>query len=101
MNKSLVQSIKALNSNKGRTILTMLGIVIGISTVILVLSAGAGFRSLINDQVATLGSNTLFIKTKIPPTTKSRGASSNGPGAAFNGIIISSFKQRKMQRQGR
>ena len=42
------QSIKALSANKARTVLTTLGIMIGIATVILVLSAGAGFRSLID-----------------------------------------------------
>lgn len=92
------QSIKALRSNPGRTGLTMLGIIIGIGTVILVLSAGAGFRSLIDAQVATMGSNTLFIQTKIPPTTKNRAASNsdNQVSAAFTGITISSFKQRDL-----
>jgi len=97
MLKLLSQSIKALSANKGRTALTMLGIVIGIATVVLVLSAGAGFRSLINAQVATLGSNTLFIQTRIPPTTKNRAArSGGGPGEAFSGVVITSFKQRDL-----
>lgn len=94
--KIFIQSIKALRANKGRTLLTMLGIVIGIGTVVLVLSAGAGFRSLIDSEVATLGSNTLFIQTRVPPTTKNRAASSGGPADAFNGIVISSFKQRDL-----
>jgi putative ABC transport system permease protein len=92
------QSIKALQANPGRTALTMLGIIIGIGTVILVLSAGAGFRSLINAQVATLGSNTLFIQVRVPPTTKNRAASGSSPGmgAAFTGVTITSFKQRDL-----
>lgn len=94
--KSLKQSIKALSANKGRTGLTMLGIIIGIGTVVLVLSAGAGFRSLIDSQVATLGSNTLFVQVRVPPTTKNRAASSGGPGDAFNGVTITSFKQRDL-----
>jgi putative ABC transport system permease protein len=95
--KPLRQSFKALSANKGRTALTMLGIVIGIGTVVLVLTAGAGFRSLIDAQVATLGSNTLFIKVRVPPTTKNRAAGSGGgPGAAFSGVVISSFKQRDL-----
>jgi putative ABC transport system permease protein len=96
MIKTFKQSIKALRANPGRTFLTMLGIIIGIGTVILVLSAGAGFRSLINDQVDTLGSNTLFIKTRIPPTTKNRAAASSSAGGAFSGVAISSFKQRDL-----
>ncbi len=96
MFKTLKMSVKALQANKGRTILTMLGIVIGISTVVLVLSAGAGFRSLIDSEVATLGSNTLFVQTKIPPTTKNRNANAQGPEAAFSGVTITSFKQRDL-----
>jgi ABC-type antimicrobial peptide transport system permease subunit len=67
MLNALRQSSKALRSNPARTALTTLGIVIGIATVILVLSAGAGFRSLINSQVAALGTNTLFVETREPP----------------------------------
>lgn len=98
MLQSLNQSIKALRSNPGRTALTTLGIVIGISTVILVLSAGAGFRSLINDQVAALGTNTLFIQTRVPPTTKNRAAAGAAPSqnSAFDAVVISSFKQRDL-----
>ncbi|MES2213255.1 MAG: ABC transporter permease [Patescibacteria group bacterium] len=96
MLKALKQSFKALSANKGRTSLTMLGIVIGIGTVVLVLTAGAGFRSLIDAQVATLGSNTLFVQTRVPPTTKNRAAGGGGMDAAFTGVIISSFKQRDL-----
>ena len=45
MSKVLTQSFKALSANPVRTVLTTLGIVIGIATVIMVLSAGAGFKS--------------------------------------------------------
>ena len=94
--KLIIQSLKALKANKARTLLTMLGIVIGIATVVLVLSAGAGFRSLIDSQVDTLGSNTLFIQVRIPPTTKNRNANAQGPESAFSGVIITSFKERDL-----
>ena len=91
------QAIKALFANPVRTGLTTLGIIIGIATVILVLSAGAGFRSLINAQVAALGSNTLFIETRVPPTTKNRAASQNNLNTSgFSGVTITSFKQRDL-----
>jgi len=90
--KILQQSIKALRANPVRTLLTTSGIVIGIATVIMVLSAGAGFRSLINDEIKSLGSDTLFIKTRVPPTTKSR-ANTLTPGIA---VGITTFKQRDL-----
>ena len=77
--------------------MTTLGIMIGIATVIMVLSAGAGFRSLINNEVASLGNNTLFIKTRIPATTKNRAASSV-TGGLTPGIAvgITTFNQRDL-----
>ncbi len=90
--KALTQSIKALSANPVRTFLTTLGIMIGIATVITVLSAGAGFRSLINDEIKSLGSDTLFIKTRVPPTIKNR-ASTLTPGIA---VGITTFVQRDL-----
>ncbi|MDE2311913.1 MAG: ABC transporter permease [Patescibacteria group bacterium] len=86
-------------SNPVRTGLTTLGIIIGIATVILVLSAGAGFRSLINDQVEAFGSNTLFVETRVPPTTKNRAANSAASAdtsRANTAVAITSFKQRDL-----
>ena len=90
------QAIKSLFANPARTALTTLGIIIGIATVILVLSAGAGFRSLINAQVDALGSNTLFVETRVPPTTKNRnaGAAQADTGRATNAVAITSFKNQ-------
>ena len=92
MFKAFQQSIRALKANPVRTVLTTLGIVIGIATVIMVLSAGAGFRSLIDDQIKSLGSDTLFIKTRVPPTTKNR-AQTLTPGIA---VGITTFNQRDL-----
>ncbi|MDP3882624.1 MAG: ABC transporter permease [Candidatus Staskawiczbacteria bacterium] len=90
------QSIKALTANPVRTVLTTLGIVIGIATVILVLSAGAGFRSLVDQQLAAFGTDTLFIETRVPPTTKSRASGSSAASADFSRatttVQITSFK---------
>ncbi|MCL5774728.1 MAG: ABC transporter permease [Patescibacteria group bacterium] len=93
------QSVKALFSNPARTGLTTLGIIIGISTVILVLSAGEGFRSLINAQLEAYGTNTLFVETRVPPTTKNRGggAASADTSRANSPVAITSFKNRDLE----
>ncbi len=95
MFKSLKQSIKVLSANPVRTVLTTLGIVIGIATVILVLSAGEGFRSLIDDQLASWGTDTLFVETRVPPTTKNRNNSATSAdfSRANSAVAITSFKQ--------
>ena len=89
------QALKSLSANSARTILTTLGIMIGIATVILVLSAGAGFRTLINDQVATFGTNTLYVQTKIPSNSKKVVGNPRDQGLG-TGIIITSLKQRDL-----
>jgi putative ABC transport system permease protein len=96
MLKALKQAIKVLSANPVRTLLTTLGIVIGISTVILVLSAGAGFRSLIDKELSTWGTNTLFVETRVPPTTKNRanGATNADFSRANSSVAITTFKQR-------
>jgi len=99
MYRSVKQSIKVLSSNPARTILTTLGIMIGIATVILVLSAGAGFRSLIDGQLQAYGTNTLFIETRVPPTTKNRGAgaASGDASRASSAVAITTLKNRDLE----
>ncbi|MDO8592322.1 MAG: ABC transporter permease [bacterium] len=93
------QSIKTLTSNPVRTALTTLGIIIGIATVVLVLSAGEGFRYLINSQVQAFGSNTLFAETRVPPTTKNRnaGAFSADTSRAGSTVAITTLKNRDLE----
>lgn len=100
MFSALNQSIKVLKANPVRTVLTTLGIVIGIATVILVLSAGAGFRGFIDAQIASWGSDTLFVETRVPPTTKNLGkanAQSADSSRAGSTIAITSFKTRDLE----
>jgi putative ABC transport system permease protein len=53
---------RSLAINRARTFLTILGIVIGVSSVILMLSLGRGAQSLILSQVASFGSQTIFVQ---------------------------------------
>jgi putative ABC transport system permease protein len=50
-----------LRTNKSRSLLTILGIVIGITAIIIVMSMGQGAQSLILDQIAGLGATTISI----------------------------------------
>ncbi len=69
--------------NKRRSILTMLGIIIGTLSVVLVMSVGAGAQSLILDQIQQRGTDQIVI---LP------GASDpNGPPAQAFGIIITTL----------
>lgn len=96
MYNAFKQALKSLSANKGRTILTTLGIMIGIATVVLVLSAGAGFRSLIDAQIATFGTNTLYVQTKVPSNNKNIAASPRDDNSLGSGVVITSLNQRDL-----
>jgi ABC-type antimicrobial peptide transport system permease subunit len=97
MKKLVEQSVKGIRSNMLRAVLTMLGIVIGVSTIILVLSAGEGFKSYLNYQLEQFGTNTITIEAVVPPTTRQReqgGARSEGDSPASQAIAVETFKNR-------
>ena len=54
-------AIRALLGNKLRSILTMLGILIGVSAVISVLSLGAAQSAIVEESFATLGANLIYV----------------------------------------
>ncbi len=54
-------SWEAITKNKIRSLLTMLGIIIGVAAVIMVISISAGTEATISDQITSLGSNLVFI----------------------------------------
>jgi len=58
----LTTSVTALRRNKSRSALTILGIVIGITSVILMLSIGQSAEGLILNQVADLGADLVFVE---------------------------------------
>jgi len=60
--EGLLISLKAIRANKGRSVLTTLGIVIGISSVIVMVSIGSGAQKLIVNRISAMGSNTIFIE---------------------------------------
>lgn len=55
------QSIKAIFANKGRSFLTVLGIIIGIGSVIALMSLGSGVKGYITKQINTLGTTTIIV----------------------------------------
>jgi putative ABC transport system permease protein len=60
--KNLIKiALNALRRNKMRSFLTMLGIIIGVASVIAMLAIGQGSKKSIQDQVSSMGSNMLFV----------------------------------------
>jgi len=58
---TLLIALKALNRNKMRTMLTMLGMIIGVGAVITMVALGKGAQSTIEEQVKAAGTNMISI----------------------------------------
>jgi putative ABC transport system permease protein len=58
---SLRIALRALMVNKMRSVLTMLGIIIGVGAVIAMIAVGSGAKQRIADQIASMGSNMLIV----------------------------------------
>jgi putative ABC transport system permease protein len=56
-----IDAIQSLSSNKLRTILTMLGIVIGVAAVVSMMAIGKGAQSSITNTIQSLGTNLIFV----------------------------------------
>lgn len=82
-------SLKNLRVNKMRSFLTMLGIIIGISSVILITSLVAGAESLIVNQIQGIGSNIIGV---LPGASEE-----DGPPAAVFGVVITTLKEADVQ----
>jgi len=55
-------ALGSLAANKLRSILTMLGVIIGVGAVIAMLSLGSAFGDYISSQISSLGTNVLFVR---------------------------------------
>ena len=57
----VMEAFRSMNANRLRTVLTMLGIVIGIASVVLLLALGESMKLFIGKELETLGTNMVFI----------------------------------------
>jgi putative ABC transport system permease protein len=76
--QTIPSAFAALRANKGRSVLTTLGIIIGVAAVIAIVALGEGASASVSSQLAGLGTNLLTI---MPGSTRSGGAAA-GAGSA-------------------
>ena len=72
-------SLRALQRNKMRSLLTALGIIIGVGAVIAMVSIGNGAKAQVESQIASLGENVILV---MSGSVNSRGVSSGFGGAS-------------------
>ena len=79
--ESLSLALKNIVSSKVRTLLTMLGIIIGVAAVIVIVGLGSGLEHYIADSFSSMGTNTLTV------TVQSRGATRTMEVEDMYGIV--------------
>ena len=86
--RTLKTSLIGLRANRSRSALTILGIVIGITSIILMMSVGEGAENLILNEVAGFGAETIAIRPGQEPT---------GPSDIAGTLFSDSLKKRDVE----
>ena len=78
LRESLRLALRAIRRNKVRSALTMLGVIIGVASVITMIALGAGARAAIDEQVQSQGTTLIYLSSG---SWGGRGTASSGAGA--------------------
>ncbi|MBB5203794.1 putative ABC transport system permease protein [Inhella inkyongensis] len=82
----LREALRALSANRLRTGLTLLGLVIGVASVVLMLGIGEGSRERVAESIASLGSDQLIINAGGGATGPLRGSAGTLPSLSLDDL---------------
>jgi len=88
-------SARAILRNKTRSVLTMLGVIIGVSSVILLMSLGSGVKTFVVGELEGLGSNLVLI---IPGQFDTRQGFASARGGGLGAIANSKLELEDVKR---
>jgi putative ABC transport system permease protein len=87
-------AIKALQRNKLRAFLTMLGIIIGVAAVIAMVAIGQGSKQSIQDQLSSMGSNMITIR---PNSNQTVGGGARLDASGLQSLTLDDIKAIQKQ----
>ncbi|MEA2008684.1 MAG: ABC transporter permease, partial [Chloroflexota bacterium] len=104
----------ALVKNKIRSLLTMLGIIIGVAAVIIMIAISAGTEATIKDEITSLGSNLIFVTGNFSRMSPGGGGGSSSSGglvyedafaiqeeiAGVNGVVVEAGATESVKASG-
>ena len=82
--------------NRLRSALTVLGMVIGIASIIIVFSAGEGIRSLIVGQIEAFGTNIIQTEVRVPSSKTGADNEMESASAIASGVQITTMDERDL-----
>lgn len=97
MLRNLKISLKIFQTHRTRTLLSVLGIIIGITSVITIINAGEGLRGFITQQVEVFGTDYIEVEVKVPSTKQTSAANAGGMA---QGVSITTLKHSEALKIG-
>ncbi len=94
--ENLVSAVRALGSNKVRSGLSVLGIMIGVAAVIAMMAIGKGAQKAIESRISSLGSNLVILRPEASASQGVRG----GAGDAFSRLTLEDVEAIKKASPG-
>jgi len=92
----LAETFLSLTANKARSFLTVLGIVVGISSVIVMVSIGQGTKTSIESSITSMGSNLLMVAPGGQTSRRAFGGG-GGMGASTNSLTLKDVEAIRTQ----
>lgn len=88
VSESFRSSFRALSHSKMRTFLTMLGVIIGVFSVVMLTSIGEGVKQQVAFEVESLGANLLYVfPGRMEMPTMSQAGSKLGVRTGFGSLV--------------
>ena len=95
---SIKLAIQSMKANKGRTLLTVLGMVIGVTSIVVVFSAGAGIKGLILKQIESFGTDIIETEIRVPVGKKvGTGANTQSAMSMAQGVQITTLTLKDVE----
>lgn len=85
-------AIRIFRRNAKRTLLTLLGTVVGTAILVIVMSVGEGLRQFVVDQLSTLSPQNIYVEIKAPSSVSSR-----GEGSVISALSITTLDDRDLE----
>ncbi|MGH8631719.1 MAG: ABC transporter permease, partial [Burkholderiales bacterium] len=82
----LREAWRAMGANRLRTFLTMLGMMIGVGAVVLMLAIGQGAQVLVQQTIATMGSNLFIVQAGWTRVSGARGGAASAPTLTLDDV---------------
>ena len=98
LKNTLLTSYNAIKLHKVRSVLTVLGLVIGVMAIILVMNLGLSIKDFILKQVEVFGTDYVEVEIKVPSTSKNSAA--NAIGLA-QGVSVTTLKTEDAEAVGK